>query len=89
MTEETTATAPPPSETAESPSDEALLESAARQVQEECYLAAAAHLRQIKDTSLLTEHHRHVLEVGARGARVKKDLLQPFDLGGWHKQTGT
>jgi hypothetical protein len=27
--------------------------------------------------------------VGAHGERIKKDLLQPFDLGGWQKQTGT
>lgn len=67
--------------------DTELLKQALERVDVECYLEAARLLRQVADKSLLTDYHKHVLEVAERGEKVKQELFKEFQDGGWHKQS--
>ena len=68
-------------------SDKDLLQRAEEKAAAECYLAAGQLLQQVSDKSLLTDYHRHILEIAQRGAKIKDELFQEFQTGGWHKQT--
>lgn len=67
-------------------SDVELLQQAEAKATEECYLETGQLLKQVSDKSLLTDYHKHLLEIAERGAKVKQELFQAFDEGGWQKQ---
>lgn len=67
--------------------DAALLKKAEETAGIERYPEAAALLKQVSDSTLLTDYHKHVLEIAERAESMKKELFQEFQEGGWHKQS--
>lgn len=67
--------------------DATLLKRAEAKASDECYLQAAALLRKVVDKTLLTNLHRHILELGERAERKKQHMFEKkIEQGGWQKQ---
>lgn len=72
-----------------------ILKMAEKKASKECYLQAAKLLKKVVDMeesscpspSLLTDYHKHILDVAERAAKKRRDLLEKFEQGGWHKQS--